>query len=535
MSDKTDDETPADAQDEDADNNAKSQQKSSKKDDVPKDTDGDDVVDDEQFEKNFNENKAEIALLLTVFDTHSHLMKALTAIQLWGHVLGGKCAIQKIIRPLAPILSQMEEKKELDSPLPNPKNLSPEDTKQLRKLWDKTNDMPAPTGLEALASMKEKMKYDSFRDIYLAPGRKIYYHFKILNPTMDSIALKDQVIQEFGKCESKRDLENAFDAYEKKRRQELGLKTSSSSSNNNCGSNGNNGNNYDDSKDNENNDDGDGDDDENPEKNENNNDDDGDGDDVEALEENELAQASSPRIGRSGLREKSKLQLDSLALACVSPSPAKKRKKTKTTKTKTLLLLWDLTPPKLNQTGKSLDPKWVEVAQFWVFVVLPFCELMLTHCENAGKTKFNVLKQHDEDEKKRKRVARTKDKVLYNREKASIDLTKHTWDGFNKLHEKFNQSATEQFHVTSSTISFLISIGMIEANAETNEEMIKSLNTWIRDKKVRIELYRQLRQIDIMIRLKKTSEFVNFVNQEASVDRERVVATIKRLEITATD
>jgi len=517
MSGKPDNGT-EDVQDED--NNEKRQPNKSEKHNVSECTHGDNVVDDEQFEKNFEENKKEIAVLLAVFDAHSHLMKALTAIQLWGHILDGKCAMQKIIRPLTPVLRQMEKEKELESPLPNPRNLSPEDTKQLRKLWDKTNNIPAPTGLEALAAMKEKMKYDSFRDMYLTHGRKIYFHFKLLNPTMNSNALKDKVIQEFGKCESKRDLERAFDEYEKKRRRELGLKNSNNSSNNNnrssnsnrnrnssssSSSKGNNGDDHD-SKDNENKDKDDGD---------------------KTPEENELAQASSPS-GRSGLRKRSKLQQDSLALACVSPSPSKKKKKTKTTKT--TALLWDLTAPKLNQKGKLLDPKWLEVAQSWVFVVLPFFELILNHCENAGKTKFNVSTQHSKDEQIRKRATTKQYKASFDKEKEIIVLSKFTLNDFYKLQERFDQLATEQFHITESVSSSLISIGMIDANAETEEDTMKSLKVWIPDKKVRIKLYQQINKICILIRLKKTSEFIKVVNEEVSVDREHVVATIKRIE-----
>jgi len=127
-------------------------------DKVTDDKQFDKVTDNKQFENDFEKNKQEISLLMNAFDTHSHLKKALTAVQLWALILDSKCAVQKIVRPLTPILRQMKVHKKLDSPLPNPKNLTPEDTRQLRKLWEKGDFTPAPKGLEALTSIKERMK-----------------------------------------------------------------------------------------------------------------------------------------------------------------------------------------------------------------------------------------------------------------------------------------------------------------------------------------------------------------------------------------
>ena len=76
--------------------NASQNEDKDKEDDTIESENGEDVLDENEFEKNYETNKEDIDALLTVFDSHSHLMKVLIAIELWGYILDGKCAIQKI-------------------------------------------------------------------------------------------------------------------------------------------------------------------------------------------------------------------------------------------------------------------------------------------------------------------------------------------------------------------------------------------------------------------------------------------------------
>jgi len=103
--------------------NASQNEDKDKEDDTIESENGEDVLDENEFEKNCETNKEDINALLTVFDSHSHLMKVLIAIELWGHILDGKCAMQKIVRSTVSALHEMKATKELPSPLPNPKKL----------------------------------------------------------------------------------------------------------------------------------------------------------------------------------------------------------------------------------------------------------------------------------------------------------------------------------------------------------------------------------------------------------------------------
>jgi len=287
---------------------------------------GENALDENELEKKCETNKEEIDALLTVFDSHSHLMKVLIAIELWGFILDDKCATQRIVRSTASMMQEMKATKELPSSLPNPKKLHPKDTKLLRILWEKTKslpELPEPLGFKSLEKMKEKMSYESFRDIYLTNGRKLYFHFQLLNPETDSNDLKENIIQEFGKCESKRDLELAFSVYEKKRRNELGIK---STSNNNKDEVNDNNKDDDDAVGHKEGEEKDDDDADSHKEGEEKGDDDNQNSNVPVIKcRRELTQASSPS-GRSGLRARSDSQLHSMTLGCGSSSSVKKKK-----------------------------------------------------------------------------------------------------------------------------------------------------------------------------------------------------------------
>ena len=175
-------------------------------------------------------------------------------------------------------------------------------------------------------------------------------------------------------------------------------------------------------------------------------------------------------------------------------------------------------------------------AKLWARYVFPLFVSILYDIEDSGNPKLGVLSQHHKEEKKERRALSQRDKVNYEKEKASLDLSTMTLDNLKKLCDKYTSISKEESHIADGAISAMIYIGMIDANTEEAEDAMKSLKLWIGDENERVGVYQSLKKMDVLIRRKKASQFIRIVNQNSSkcgIYGEYVIATVKRMESLA--